>query len=121
VKKIVGNRIRKIREEQSFTQENIADELNITHGAYSKIERGETDVQVTRLYDIAKILKVEVVDFFKEKKEPSFAEDQLKNYGFATKKDIEELTLIMRQLKQELEKLKGKIGEPKKQVLKKKK
>jgi transcriptional regulator with XRE-family HTH domain len=121
VKKIVGNRIRKIRESQDITQENVADELNITFGAYSKIERGITDPQVNRLYAIAKILKVNVVDFFQDKNDPAFAEDPFKKYGFATKTDVEELTLIIKQLKQEVEKLKGKMTDAKKQQSKKKK
>jgi transcriptional regulator with XRE-family HTH domain len=120
VKKTVGNRIRKIRLSQSFTQENVAAELGIEPGTYAKIERGETDVQVTRLYEIAKILKVNVMEFLQDRKEPSF-EDPLKHYGFATKHDIDQLTHVIQKLSVEVEKLKNKMEGQKKQPLKKKK
>lgn len=120
MKKVVGNRIRKIREHQDYSQSNMADELGIEPGTYAKIERGETDVQVTRLYAIAKILKVNVIDFFQDKKEPSYSEDPLKNYGYASKGEIAELTEMIRQLKFEIERLKNRSGDPKKPVKKRK-
>jgi transcriptional regulator with XRE-family HTH domain len=107
VKKAVGNRIRKIRENQDFSQSNMAEELGIEPGTYAKIERGETDVQITRLFAIAKILKVSITDFFYDRKDLSL-EDPLKHYGFATKQDIEQLALLIQKLHNEVEKLKNK-------------
>lgn len=40
----------------------MADELNITVAAYSNIERGVTDISVTRLYQIAGILELFIED-----------------------------------------------------------
>jgi len=40
----------------------MADELNITVAAYSNIERGITDISVTRLYQIAGILELFIED-----------------------------------------------------------
>ncbi len=120
MKKVVGHRIRKIRENQDYSQTNMADELGIEPGTYAKIERGETDVQVTRLYAIAKILKVHVIEFFNDRKEPSF-EDPSKYYGFATKHDIEQLTHVIQKLSLEVEKLKNKMDAPKKQSIRKRK
>lgn len=60
MKKEIGKRIRSIREEKKFNQAGMADQLGITPGAYAKIERGETDPSITRLYEIAKILKVDI-------------------------------------------------------------
>jgi transcriptional regulator with XRE-family HTH domain len=121
VKKSVGDRIRRIRQSQNIKRDDVADELDISNSAYSKIERGETDVQVTRLESIAKILKVNVVDFFQDKRESLHAGDPGKQYGFATKGDIEELTHMMKDLKLEFEKLKIKMSDPKKQTVKKRK
>jgi transcriptional regulator with XRE-family HTH domain len=121
VKKVVGNRIRKIREGKEITIKYMAGELEMTASAYYKIERGEINIGVSRLESIAKILKVSVVDFFQDKKEPSFAEDPLKNYGFATKADIEQLTQMMKQLKTEFENLKNKMGRSTKPASKKRK
>jgi len=44
----------------------MADELNISLSAYSKIERAATDPSVSRVTAIAKILEVEVTYFFQE-------------------------------------------------------
>jgi transcriptional regulator with XRE-family HTH domain len=60
VKKEIGTRIRKLRESKDYTQDNMAAELEITAGAYAKIERGETDPSATRLLKIAEILEVDI-------------------------------------------------------------
>lgn len=66
MKKTIGYRIRKLREQKDYSQGNMATELGITPGAYAKIERGETDPSATRLLQIASILEVDVATFFKE-------------------------------------------------------
>lgn len=66
MKKTIGYRIRKLREQKDYSQGNMATELGITPGAYAKIERGETDPSATRLMQIANILEVDVTTFFKE-------------------------------------------------------
>jgi transcriptional regulator with XRE-family HTH domain len=113
VKKSVGERIKRIRQGQNINRDDVADELDISNSAYSKIERGEIDPNVTRLYAIAKILKVNVIDFFQDKKDHLFSEEQNRNYGYASKGDIEELMQTVRLLKLEVEKLKNELGKAK--------
>lgn len=55
--KTIGERIRILRVSKSLSQENIANELNLSVSAYSNIERGKTEISVSRLYHISKILK----------------------------------------------------------------
>lgn len=62
----VEKRIREIREVRGFTQAEMARALGIALINYGKIERGITEVTVTRLSEIAKILKVREIDFFSE-------------------------------------------------------
>lgn len=81
-------------------------ELGITKSAYSKIERDETDVNLSRLLSIAKVLEVNVTDFFDSGIQHSKAEDPLNKYGFATKSDVEELVRMIKQLANEVEQLK---------------
>jgi transcriptional regulator with XRE-family HTH domain len=107
VKETIGYRIRKLRESKDFSQENMAGELGISTSAYSKIERGVTDTSVGRLNEIAKILEVDAAYFFQDQSAINKINDPNKNYGFATKSDIEELTKIINKLKQELAGLKG--------------
>ena len=61
IAKEVGYRIRKIRESKDFNQQQIADKLEITAGAYAKIERGETDPSISRLFEIAQIFEVDII------------------------------------------------------------
>lgn len=104
MKKEVGYRIRKIRESKDLSQQNIADALAISPGAYSKIERGETDPSIGRLQQIAEILKVPVTSFINET--TSFSDNNLANpqdnYGFATKEDLEEIHIAINKLQRDI-------------------
>lgn len=53
---IIGQRIRKLRELKNFTQEYMAEQLNMNQGSYSKLESGETDIPFSRLEQIAQVL-----------------------------------------------------------------
>ena len=55
-------RIKKFREFRNYTQEYMAENLNITQRAYSSIENGKTQLTVDRLFEIAKILNVTVIE-----------------------------------------------------------
>lgn len=52
--------IRKLRELRSFTREAFAAEIGLSSSGYSKIERGEIELSVLRLFAIADILHVEI-------------------------------------------------------------
>lgn len=69
MKEKVGERIRIARLSRGFSQQNVADELGITVAAYSNIERGVTDVSVTRVFQIARILQVNHMNFLSEAKQ----------------------------------------------------
>lgn len=62
MKKQVGEKIRQVRVVNNLSQDNIASELGISVGAYSNIERGKTDITVSRLFEIAKILKTTILE-----------------------------------------------------------
>jgi len=55
IQKIFSN-IRKIRMMKGYSQQNIADEIGINQKHYSKIESGNVDISITRLFQIAKAL-----------------------------------------------------------------
>jgi transcriptional regulator with XRE-family HTH domain len=109
VKERVTEKIRKLRESKRMSQENVADELGITHSTYSKIERGETDPNVSRLYELAKVLGVDVVEFFASEKASAF-KDSKSTYGNITKDDIEKLTQSMQLLFSEINKLRSDLN-----------
>jgi transcriptional regulator with XRE-family HTH domain len=51
----LGSKLKKLRNTKQWTQEDIAYELSISLPAYSKIERGVTDITLSRLIQIAKL------------------------------------------------------------------
>ncbi|BAU51939.1 helix-turn-helix domain-containing protein [Mucilaginibacter gotjawali] len=54
----IGEKIRLKRLEKRLSQENMAFDLDISQAAYSKIELGQTDLTVRRIFAIAEILEV---------------------------------------------------------------
>ena len=107
VKKKIGNRIRKIRESKDLKREYVADELGITHGAYSKIERGDSDSNTSRLLQIAEILDVSVTDFFEDAVEAF--RDEMGKYGYATREEMTNLTKMVNALFDKIEKLTSEV------------
>lgn len=53
-------KIRLIRELRKWSQEDMAEKLELSINGYSKIERGETQLTVPRLQQIAEILDIDV-------------------------------------------------------------
>jgi transcriptional regulator with XRE-family HTH domain len=111
VKDSVVYRIRKIRESKDLSQENVADELGISKGAYSKIETGKTDPSISRLYQLAEVFEVSVTEFFEKDIKKVKTEDHIPQYGFASKGDIEEVVKMIQSLAKEVSLLKTTIEE----------
>ncbi|WP_237390851.1 helix-turn-helix domain-containing protein [Chryseobacterium sp. KMC2] len=59
---MIGNKIKNIRELKNFTQEYMAEKLDISQAAYSKLEKGDIKVSSDKLSQIAKILDVNPED-----------------------------------------------------------
>lgn len=54
----IGHAIRSCRIEQKITQEKLALLCNIDRSYLGRIERGEVNITVLKLYEIAQVLKV---------------------------------------------------------------
>ena len=59
---MLGQKIKKIRELKNFTQEYMAENLEISQPAYSKLEKGEIKVSDEKLIQIANILQMSPED-----------------------------------------------------------
>src|ERR1700740_2838284 len=59
--KSIGKSIRILRHQHGWSQEDIANRLGISIPAFSKIETGVTDINLSRLEQIANIYEVNVV------------------------------------------------------------
>jgi transcriptional regulator with XRE-family HTH domain len=60
-----ADRLRLIRVSKGMSQENVAKALDITVGAYSKIERGVTKLSLNRLGDLSRIFDIDLNDFIR--------------------------------------------------------
>lgn len=58
----IGNKIKKLRELRNFTQEFMAQNLEMTTSGYGKIERNETEVSYQKLEKIAEVLGLKIED-----------------------------------------------------------
>lgn len=83
----LGLHIRKLRQLKNYTQSYVADRLKMSSSGYGKLERGDTDISMRRLEEVAIILgvSIEEIIFFDEeeiitgknhKAEKSFSTDR---------------------------------------------
>ena len=56
----ISENIKRFRELKNLTREQLADKLEMSLSGYSKLERGEVDVTLTKLYKIAEALETDV-------------------------------------------------------------
>jgi transcriptional regulator with XRE-family HTH domain len=57
--------LRRIRVEKGLSQQNLADDLGLSLTGYAKIERGETELTISRLEQLSKYYQMNILDFFK--------------------------------------------------------
>lgn len=77
--KHLGHYIREKREALGIAQNAVAYALNISQPAYSKIERGETEVKASQLYKIAAYMGLSVYELLPE----ALASDVMGDYLLA--------------------------------------
>ena len=63
----IGNKIRLLREEKGFSQENLASALDITQSNYARLEKDDNRISVPRLIIIARTLETTVAELVGEK------------------------------------------------------
>ena len=66
IDQMVGQRVRLARIERGMSQTELATKVGITFQQIQKYERGTNRVSASRLFDIARVLKLEVAWFFKD-------------------------------------------------------
>jgi transcriptional regulator with XRE-family HTH domain len=67
---VTANNIKTLREKNVWSQRLIAKKLGISVPDFSKIETGMTDINITRLSEIAGLLGVSVMDLISKKDTP---------------------------------------------------
>ena len=69
---IIGKNIRKFRELKGYSQEYMANEMELTQASYAKLESNSTKISVERLFTIAKLLETDVADILELNKQTIF-------------------------------------------------
>ena len=62
----IGNKIRVLREQKGYSQESLAQELGLTQPSYARLEKQDERISITRLMQIAKVLKTSVAELIDE-------------------------------------------------------
>ena len=72
---IIGKNIRKFRELKGYSQEYMANEMELTQASYAKLESNSTKISVERLFTIAKLLETDVADILELDKQTIYHQD----------------------------------------------
>lgn len=64
IQSIVGNNIKYIRYQSGLSQEKFYEQFGLNSKYLACIERGEINVTIEFLYNLAKVLKVDIREFF---------------------------------------------------------
>ena len=62
--KAFGDNLRKVRILKGYTQEQLANDLNIEISQISRIERGVINTSIVNIYSISKVLEVDIIELF---------------------------------------------------------
>ena len=63
---IIGQKIKKLREQKGITQETMASQLDVTQSNYGRLEKDDRRLNVVKLLKIARILDVNINYLFTE-------------------------------------------------------
>ncbi len=114
----VISRIQDVRKQKGYSLEYMAEELQISHSAYYKLENNQSRLTVDRLIEISKILNIALSTLFDEaithiynqnnnvKDSTIIAKQEFENFNQKDKELTEKYT---RKLEEEIEYLKSEI------------
>jgi transcriptional regulator with XRE-family HTH domain len=97
-------KIRFLRQAKGWTQEEVADKLKMSQNGYGCIERGETDVNLSRLEQIADLFGIKLSELLGLDEKAVFNQSGTKNKNTQNYHATGSQSLDYLQLKSELEK-----------------
>lgn len=92
--KLLGKRIKALRNAKKFTQEEISKQIGISRRKYARIENGGISITLDILFKIADILEVAVGDITKVLDETFIEDDRIELKGTSTEHIFEMLDLF---------------------------
>lgn len=105
LKKEIGKKIEQIRTVKGLSRDQVADKIKMSAAGYGSIERGETDIRITRLAQLAEIFDITLSDLLGLTEKTVFNFTQTHNkecHNYLVNSPLPELKEFM--LQQELEK-----------------
>ena len=72
----VGEKIRTFRIVSGLTQEDLGKKIGVTFQQIQKYEKGQNNISLSRLHNIALAMNIDIVDFFHKEELLSFGESQ---------------------------------------------
>lgn len=100
--KKIGYKIKRKREEKNFSQEAMAEMLDISQKSYSNIENGKnSSINTDRLLKISEILEIDILDFFKDLENISYnkiTNSQQNGFVFNNVVNSEEINAIIQSM-----------------------
>lgn len=100
--KLVGEKIRKIREIKGYSQEYVAKKLQMSQNNYSRIELNQVKVNLDRLQEIANVLEIDPSDILNFDEKYVFSSISHNQTGGETKSGIFNGDTIISDLKSEI-------------------
>jgi len=113
LKKRVGSKIKQFRTIKGWSRQQAADLLEVSLTAYGDMERGKTDVNITRLGQIAEIFEIALTDLLDSTEKNTFNSTHPpdKINELILKNDSEKSQLIQQSQTKEIEYLKQQIAQ----------
>ncbi|MCQ9121070.1 helix-turn-helix domain-containing protein [Rodentibacter pneumotropicus] len=81
---VMHDKIRMMREIRQWSQEDMANKMNMSLSGYAKLERGETKLHYDKLVQIAKIFNLNVVDLVDSEKSIVFFMNENSDHNVQT-------------------------------------
>jgi len=102
---VIGQRIKKLREEKGITQENMALQLDVTQSNYGRLEKDDRRLNVVKLLKIVRILDVNIMYLFNE----VLGEQNMESSGLShTNKEVYDI--LVESLRSEIQHLKDEVN-----------
>ncbi len=97
----LGEKLREVRKMNNFTQDFVAEQLNICRSTYTYYETGKTEPSLKSLSILAKLYGVSLEEFLPEEKSTSINDSNSQIIGYTQKQVGSSITTAMGTLSQD--------------------
>jgi len=99
IEKQIGQKIKEIRKKKGISQMGLAEKVGLSFQQIQKYEKGTSKISVSRLFQIAEALGVDIHTFFeKPQNSVSVAMEETKTYGLKLTPQEKELVNLFRNI-----------------------